>query len=119
MSTFLVEKVVSALPTMLASNAVYYVRTRAGFDIYVSDSTGSIAHKLNPPLTWSHLLTQWSELPQYLGRATGPAPGRVWMHKLEAVSRYRFVPDAYSPKDDAFYLSFSDGVCSQFLVSRG
>lgn len=47
MATYLVRKEVSALPTPLAANTVYYVRTGIGFDIYVSDSTGSVVHKSN------------------------------------------------------------------------
>lgn len=50
--TLQIHKVVSALPDPLEADAVYAVRTGAGFDLYVSDSTGSVAHKLNafPPI---------------------------------------------------------------------
>lgn len=41
------EKVVGSLPPTLAPNTLYAVRTGAGFDLYVSDATGSIAHSLN------------------------------------------------------------------------
>ncbi len=41
------EKVIAALPAVLKPNTVYTVRVGAGFDLYVSDSTGSIAHKVN------------------------------------------------------------------------
>jgi hypothetical protein len=47
MAVFNVEKVVSALPDPLSPNTLYYVRVGAGFDLYLSDSTGTIAHKLN------------------------------------------------------------------------
>ena len=47
MANFQASKVVSALPGTLAADTVYIVRTGAGFDIYVSDNTGSIAHALN------------------------------------------------------------------------
>lgn len=42
-----IEKVVAALPPVLAPNAIYLVRVGAGFDIYVADSTGTTAHTLN------------------------------------------------------------------------
>lgn len=48
MARLILNKVVSALPT-LEANTVYFVRTGNGFDLYVSDSTGSIAHSLNLP----------------------------------------------------------------------
>ena len=45
------EKLIHSLPSReeLKPNTVYYVRAGAGFDTYVSDATGSIAHKLNLP----------------------------------------------------------------------
>lgn len=49
MAKFRAEKVVAALPDPLEANTVYYVRTGDGFDIYVSDATGSVAHALNAP----------------------------------------------------------------------
>lgn len=42
-----VSKVVSTLPDPLAANTVYAVRVGAGFDLYISDSTGTVAHKIN------------------------------------------------------------------------
>lgn len=41
------HKVVSALPGTLEPNAIYFVRTGAGFDLYCTDQTGSVAHKIN------------------------------------------------------------------------
>lgn len=41
------RKEVSVLPAMLKPNTMYAVRTGAGFDLYLSDMTGSIAHKSN------------------------------------------------------------------------
>lgn len=40
-------KVVANLPSTLEPNAIYAVRVGAGFDLYVSDMTGAVAHKLN------------------------------------------------------------------------
>lgn len=47
MATFHIEKIVSALPATLVPDTVYMIRTGAGFDLYVSDATGSVAHKVN------------------------------------------------------------------------
>lgn len=41
------HKVVSALPSPLEKDGLYLVRTGEGFDLYASDSTGAIAHKVN------------------------------------------------------------------------
>lgn len=43
-----VEKVVSRLPDNPDPDTVYFVRAGNGFDMYVSDATGAIAHPLNP-----------------------------------------------------------------------
>ena len=45
--TFKVHKVVSALPGTLQPDAVYAVRVGVGFDLYIADSTGTVAHKVN------------------------------------------------------------------------
>jgi hypothetical protein len=45
----LVQKVVSSLPATLDPNTIYLVRVGVGFDLYVSDSLGQIAHKSNSP----------------------------------------------------------------------
>lgn len=47
MSEFRAQKVISSLPAILQANTLYFVRTGSGFDLYCSDQTGSIAHKLN------------------------------------------------------------------------
>jgi hypothetical protein len=45
------SKVVSALPATLVANTVYYVRVGKGFDLYVTNSTGTIvAYPLNAAL---------------------------------------------------------------------
>lgn len=35
--------------SQLTPDALYAVRTGAGFDLYVADKTGSVAHKVNAP----------------------------------------------------------------------
>lgn len=47
MAVLKVEKVVSALPGTLAANTIYCVRVGAGFDLYVTDTTGAIAYQVN------------------------------------------------------------------------
>jgi hypothetical protein len=47
MANFKVYKEVSALPGTLEPNALYLVRIGTGFDLYCSDVTGSVAHKIN------------------------------------------------------------------------
>jgi len=42
-----VYKTVVSLPASLEPNTVYAVRSGAGFDLYITDLTGSIAHKSN------------------------------------------------------------------------
>lgn len=50
MATFNPHKVISALPGVLEASSVYFVRTGAGIDMYVTDSTGSVAYKNNEVL---------------------------------------------------------------------
>lgn len=47
MSNLLIGKVLSALPGALAPNMIYAVRLGAGFDLYITDSTGQIAYRQN------------------------------------------------------------------------
>ncbi len=47
MSTFAISKVLAALPGTLAPDTMYCVRVGAGFDIYMTDSGGQIAYKVN------------------------------------------------------------------------
>lgn len=47
MATFKVSKVLSALPGTLVAGMVYLVRVGTGFDLYATDSTGTIAYKQN------------------------------------------------------------------------
>lgn len=48
-----VQKVVGSLPTTLSKNTFYAVRIGKGYDLYLSDSTGKIAHKLNDNQSWT------------------------------------------------------------------
>jgi hypothetical protein len=51
MGLFSIDKVVSALPGTLVANCVYAVRVGVGFDLYIADTTGSVAHKINPNIS--------------------------------------------------------------------
>ncbi|MDO8771932.1 MAG: phage tail protein [Burkholderiaceae bacterium] len=68
MALFKATKVVAALPGVLAADTLYAVRTGAGFDLYISDSTGGIAHALNPPAGFFPVGTVF-----YVGMNTPPA----------------------------------------------
>jgi hypothetical protein len=47
MTTFKARKVLSSLPSTLEADTVYAVRVGAGFDLFITDSTGLIAHQIN------------------------------------------------------------------------
>lgn len=47
MATIRFAKVVASLPATLDPDTLYLVRAGAGFDLYCSDATGSIAHAIN------------------------------------------------------------------------
>jgi len=47
MSVFKIEKVIGSVPETISPDCIYLVRTGSGFDLYASDTTGSIAHALN------------------------------------------------------------------------
>jgi hypothetical protein len=48
--TFKAHKTVATLPSILDPDTIYLVRVGTGFDFYCSDSTGTIAHKVNSSL---------------------------------------------------------------------
>ena len=47
MAEFKINKVVGSLPATLTADMVYAVRSGVGFDLYIADSTGAVAHKVN------------------------------------------------------------------------
>lgn len=49
MPAFTVHKVIGSLPAILQADAIYIVRTGAGFSLYVTETTGTVAHSLNLP----------------------------------------------------------------------
>lgn len=51
MATLKLYKEVAYLPEVLVANSVYAVRSGSGFDLYITDITGSVAHPLNKEIT--------------------------------------------------------------------
>lgn len=47
MAVFRLAKVIASLPGTLIRDTLYAVRAGAGFDLYLSDATGNVAHPLN------------------------------------------------------------------------
>ncbi|MEM1672172.1 MAG: hypothetical protein QXT86_08990 [Archaeoglobaceae archaeon] len=47
MSILRFYKVIANLPSTLQPNSIYAVRVGEGFDLYITDATGSVAHKVN------------------------------------------------------------------------
>ena len=47
MSDFKIYKEISTVPSEISSDSMYAVRTGPGFDLYLSDTTGSVAYKIN------------------------------------------------------------------------
>lgn len=119
MASLFVEKVVSVLPSTLTPNAIYYVRTGAGFDIYVSDVTGAVAHKLNPPESWDHLLFWPAQDATPASTTAGGVSGTVKAHTKGGRTVFRFIPSTPNPAQDAFYSTYTAGNLSGLIVTRG
>lgn len=52
-NVFRPEKVLSALPSTLTPNGVYFVRVGNGIMLYVADATGSVAYTINQTIITS------------------------------------------------------------------
>lgn len=52
-NAFRPEKVLSALPSPLTPNGVYFVRVGTGIMLYVADATGSVAYTINQTIITS------------------------------------------------------------------
>ncbi len=68
------------------------------------------------PLSWEYFAANWSVSPSQVGT---PPAGVVYSYTLSGVTRYRLVPTVYDPTQDAFYSTFTGGVLSGLIVSRG
>lgn len=47
MSDLRIYKEIGSVPSNFGSDSIYAVRTGPGFDLYMTDTTGSVAYKLN------------------------------------------------------------------------
>lgn len=65
---------------------------------------------------WIYLVSTWSTEPTLSASITG---GDVYTYTLDGTTRYRFVPTAYDPAQDAFYTTFTAGTLSGLIVARG
>lgn len=68
--------------------------------------------------SWIYYASQWDVPPVVIGTATSPVPGKVREYTLDTTVRYRLTPTTYSSAQDAFYTTFSDGICSGLIISR-
>lgn len=78
----------------------------------IADVTGLSAALLS----WAYLKDTWSIEPTLAGTT---ATGEVYSYTLGGVTRFRFVPTVYDPTQDAFYSTFTAGVLSGLIVTRG
>ena len=66
MSKLRLEKVIGDVPGTLEPDCVYAVRAGAGYDLRVSDMTGTIAHKLNLDTEQLLSIPESSDSPEYV-----------------------------------------------------
>lgn len=92
------------------------VQAGAGVSIDNSNPLKPIISSTEGVTTWSYYATTWSVEPTLNSSITG---GDVYDYTLNGTTRYRFVPDPYDPTQDAFYSTFSAGVLSDIIVTRG
>ena len=85
-----VFKRVASLPATLVANAVYLVRVGTGFDLYVTNSDGSVAHGLN----------------QSVGSDVYDPDSAVYLRTSDAIYR------AWVRTDGAGYLSVKYGIAT-------
>jgi hypothetical protein len=76
------RKEVAALPVILEANTLYFVRVGEGFDLYLSDLTGAIAHKVNSGdgSGGNTDLEEFTEDPE------NPRPGQQWLLRSAALA---------------------------------
>jgi len=89
MATLRFAKVVASLPATLAPDTLYLVRTGAGFDLYVSDATGSIAYPVNSPASPAQIAyPKRIATPKIVGDVNGTALTTLAL----TASRQYFIP---------------------------
>lgn len=71
-------------------------------------------------LSWDFLAANWNTPPSVAGTATvAGQTGKVYAYARSGVTRYRFVPDTYDAALDEFYSTYTGGVLSGLIASRG
>ena len=93
MNTFAPYKVVSALPSPLVANAVYAVRVGTGFDLYIVDSSGANAFKVNGgDSSMSYLTTIYgdSEAYAFVLNTQGLTTAQLdaWLNNLTRINQF-------------------------------
>lgn len=66
MSKLRIEKVIGSVPGTLEPDCIYAVRSGAGYDLRVSDMTGSVAHKLNLDTEQLLSIPEATDSPEYI-----------------------------------------------------
>lgn len=119
MARIKIDKVVSVLPDPLVANTIYAVRVGNGFDLVVTDATGTTAHTLNSKIDWAYL----SDNVEYTDVETEITGGVVFDCTLGGNTYYRYISTAESvngyPIEDSFYFDFTGGVLSNKIAQRG
>ena len=82
MSKLRVEKVIGSIPGTLEPDCVYAVRAGAGYDLRVSDMTGSVAHKLNLDTAQLLSIPEASDAPEYVLVIQGGEVRRAYLMNL-------------------------------------
>lgn len=95
MATFKIDKVLSALPETLVADTVYAVRVGVGFDLYIVDSTGSIAYKINAPV---NAIAKNVQTGTTYTLVSGDAWGEVQGDNASAIT-HTIDPSVLSPED--------------------
>ena len=72
--------------------------------------------RIEAETSWEYYATNWTTAPSLAGST---AAGDVYAYTLSGTTRYRLVPTTYSAAQDAFYSTFSGGVLSGLIVTRG
>lgn len=122
---YLEDKIDSVAKTTVKANSKYsdgiglVVRElRAGTGVTIDNSNQEypVISSTEGISTWSYYATTWSVEPTLNSSITG---GDVYNYTLNGTTRYRFVPTTYDSTQDAFYSTFSAGVLSDIIVTRG
>lgn len=91
-------------------------RLAVGKDSSTAITLANLSDAGTTQLTWDYFAANWTAAPSQAGIV---AAGNVYAYTLGGVTRYRLVPSVYSAAQDAFYSSFSGGVLSGLIISRG